>query len=112
MYPPSFHPSSGNQQKSLAAVDFHASLEATRCHRDECAGGLGFLVGNGWVNCFTKTRFCRVLDGRDYMIYVFFISLTSMTCQSLMQVIYMSDSEDEELEASLVLQVIPELEPF
>jgi len=31
-------------------------------------GGLGFLVGNGWVNCFTKTRFCRVLDGRDYII--------------------------------------------
>ena len=30
----------------------------------------------------------------------------------LMQVIYMSDSEDEELEASLVLGVIPELEPF
>ena len=75
-------------------------------------GGLGFLVGNGWVNCFTKARFCRVLDGRDYKIYVFFMGLTSMTCQSLMQVIYMSDSEDEELEASLVLQVIPELEPL
>lgn len=46
------------------------------------------------------------------MIYVFFMDLTSMTSQSLMQVIYMSDSEDEELEASLVLQVIPELEPL
>jgi len=36
-----------------------------------------------------------------------------MTSQSLMQVIYMSDSEDEELEASLVLcRQIPELEPL
>lgn len=62
MYPPFFHPFSGNQQKSLAAVDFHASLEATRCHRDGCSlvgwdGGLGFRVGNGWVNCFTNNSF-------------------------------------------------------
>ena len=78
-------------------------------------GGLGFLVGNsnGWVNCFTNNSFLTSFGWqRLHSVYVFFRSLTSMTCQSLMQVIYMSDSEDEELEASLVLQVIPELEPL
>lgn len=75
--------------------------------------GLGFLVGNGWVNCFTNNSFLSSFGWqRLHDISVYVMDLTSMTCQSLMQVIYMSDSEDEELEASLVLQVIPELEPF
>ena len=64
----------------------------------------------------------------DIMMYMFFLGLPLLLNDtwplwhvsrwddfwtgSLMQVIYMSDSEDEELEASLVLGVIPELEPF
>ena len=109
MSPPFFHPffQATNRSHWLLWISMPHWRLPGAIEMDELVvwdGGLGFLVGNGWVNCFTKTHFCRALDGRDYVIYVFFMDLTSMTCQSLMQVIYMNDSEDEELEASLVLQ--------